>query len=77
MGHVPHFVWKQMVNFFYNMDYDDDLPDEADMSPLQLHAQIFVLADQYDIPGLSTIALKKYPYRCAVSWVPMEFLASI
>jgi speckle-type POZ protein len=77
MGHLPHFVLKQMINFFYNMDYDDDLPDEADMSPLQLHARMFALADQYDIPGLSTIALEKYSSRCAVSWVPMEFLASI
>jgi speckle-type POZ protein len=77
MGHVPHLVLKQMVNFFYNMDYGHDLPDEADISPLQLHAQMFALADQYDILGLGAIALEKYIYRCLESWLPMEFLASI
>jgi hypothetical protein len=66
-----------MVHFFYNLDYDDDLPDGMDMSPLQLHTRMFALADQYDIPSLSTIAVEKYSSRCAASWMPMEFLASV
>lgn len=66
-----------MVAFLYNFDYDNDMPDEPDMSLLQLHARMFALADQYDIPSLGTLALRKYSSRCTVSWNPIEFLGSI
>ncbi|KAF2802865.1 uncharacterized protein BDZ99DRAFT_548055, partial [Mytilinidion resinicola] len=76
MGHVSHVELKKMVSFFYDMDYDDNLPEETDISLLQLHARMFALADEYDIQGLSTIAQEKYSSRCAV-WRPREFLESI
>lgn len=77
MGHVRHIELKKMVAFFYNLDYDNDLPEEADMSLLQLHVRMFALADQYDIPGLSVLAADKYSSRCVVTWRPMEVLTSI
>lgn len=73
---MPHIELKKMVRFFYDMDYDDNLPEETDMSLLQLHARMFALADVYDIPGLRAIAQEKYSSRCAV-WRPREFLESI
>jgi hypothetical protein len=38
---------------------------------------MFALADQYDILDLGNIAVEKYSSRCAASWMPMEFLASV
>ncbi len=73
-----------MVSFFYSMNYDNDMPDEETeqktgprISQLQLHARMFALGDRYDIPGLRDMAVKKYSYRCGVSWAPLEFLESI
>jgi hypothetical protein len=77
MEHISHTELEKMVTFFYNTDYDDDLPDGTELSLLQLHTRMFALADQYEILNLSTIAAKKYCSRCAVSWTPTEFLASI
>jgi hypothetical protein len=77
MGHVPHLELKRIVSFLYNANYDDDLPDGADISPLQLHAQMFSLADQYDISNLDTLAAEKYLSKCTLSWAPLEFLTSI
>ena len=72
-----------MVAFFYTLSYDDDIPKETEketkpyVSPLQLHARMFALGDQYDIQGLKETAVKKYVSRCAVTWIPKEFLESI
>ncbi|CAG5181638.1 uncharacterized protein ALTATR162_LOCUS9784 [Alternaria atra] len=77
MGHVPHLKLKRIVSFLYNANYNDDLPDRADISPLQLHAQMFSLADQYDISNLDTLAAEKYLSKCTLSWAPLEFLTSI
>ena len=66
-----------MVHFFYNLDYDGHPPDGTDMSPLQLHARMFALADHYDVLSLSTITVEKYSSRSAVSCMPIEFLASV
>ena len=76
MEHVRHIELSKMVAFLYDFDYDDDVPDEADMSLLQLHARMFALADQYDVPSLGALSLRKYS-RCTVSWNPIEFLVSI
>jgi hypothetical protein len=46
MDHVSHVHLRKLVGFFYSNDYDEDLPEEADISVLQLHAQMFLLADQ-------------------------------
>lgn len=77
MDHVRNIELSRLVVFLYNFDYDNDLPDELGISLLQLHARMFALADQYDIPDLGTVALRKYYSRCKVSWDPVEFLLSI
>ena len=72
-----------MVNFFYSMDYDDNISEVTEqetgprLSLLQLHARIFTLGDRYDIPGLRDVAVKKYSSRCAVSRDPLELIESI
>ena len=72
-----------MVNFFYNMDYDDDIPEVTEqgngprLSLLQLHARMFALGDRYDIPGLKDVAVKKYSSRCSVCRDPLELIESI
>jgi hypothetical protein len=77
MNHVPYVHLKKMIDFFYSTDYDEDLPEIANTSALQLHAQMFLLADQYDIPGLLFIAAKKFRARCVNSWDALEFLQSM
>lgn len=66
-----------MVHFFYSMDYDDEMPDGVDMSPLQLYTRMFALADLYGISSMSAFAVEKYTSRCDAAWMPTEFLASI
>jgi hypothetical protein len=56
MDHMPHVNLRKMMDFFYHADYKEDPEDTAEISVLQLHAQTFLLADQYDIPGLLSIA---------------------
>ena len=71
-----------MVDFFYRMDYDDDVLEDAEadtQSPsslLQLHARMFALGDRYGIPGLRDVAVKKYSSRCTSSEA-LEFMNSI
>ena len=83
MVDISHLELKKMVQFFYSMSYDDDIPEvteretESLISLLQLHARMFALGDRYDIPGLRDVAVKKYSSRCAVSWKPLEFVESI
>ncbi|PSN58851.1 hypothetical protein BS50DRAFT_538210 [Corynespora cassiicola Philippines] len=77
MEHMSHIELERMVAFFYEADYVEDLPDGAEVSPLQLHVRMFALADQYDIPDLGMIAAKKYSSRCTKPWIPMEFLESV
>lgn len=77
MGHVRYIELKKLVDFFYSSEYDDCLPEDADISLLQLHARMFALADQYDIPGLSNLAAEKYSSRCTASWTPLELIVSL
>ena len=76
MSHVSKYELQQLVRFFYNAEYDDD-SEEAGLSPLQLHARMFSLADQYDVLDLDNLAAEKYRTRCIASWEPLEFLRSI
>jgi hypothetical protein len=76
MNHVNYIELKKLVNFFYDSEYDDCLPEDADLSLLQLHARMFALADQYDIPGLKTLAAEKYSSRCTTSQT-LELLVSL
>jgi hypothetical protein len=59
------------------MDYDGTIPQDADVSVLQLHARMFALADKYEILDLLSVAANKYSARCLTSWEPSEFLSSI
>jgi hypothetical protein len=61
-----------MVNFFYKFNYA-----ETDSNQLQMHIRMFTLADQYDIPRLGTLAVRKYYDECMSSWSPQEFLMCI
>ncbi|OAL42720.1 hypothetical protein IQ07DRAFT_525665, partial [Pyrenochaeta sp. DS3sAY3a] len=71
------FKLENLVEFFYSMDHDEVMPEGTNVSPLQLHAQMFALADRYDISELLSVAAKKYCERCTNSWEPIEFLDSI
>jgi hypothetical protein len=77
LNEVPHLFLEKLVQFFHNMDYDDGIPLDADVSVLQLHARIFALADKYEILDLDSVAANKYSARCLTSWEPSEFLSSI
>ncbi len=80
---MSYLELRKMVDFFYSMSYDDEIPEETEQeaenrfSLLQLHARMFALGDRYDIPGLRDVAVKKYSSRGVASWEPLEFLESI
>jgi len=84
MADMSYTELNKMVNFFYSMNYDDEIPEEETgyetgppISLLQLHARMFALGDRYDIPGLRDMAVKKYSSRAAVPGMPLELLESI
>lgn len=77
MGHVPHHLLERLISFFYNMDYNKAPAESANESTLQLHAHMFALADQYDIPELFSRAKGKYWERCIKAWDSLEFLLSV
>ncbi|KAF3031711.1 hypothetical protein E8E12_002363 [Didymella heteroderae] len=77
MGHVPYRLLERLISFFYNMEYDEAPADSSSESTLQLHAQMFALADEYDIPELLLRAERKYWERCIKAWDSLEFLLSV
>lgn len=76
MGHVPHHLLERLISFIYNMDYDEAPVESANKSTLQLHAQMFALADQYDIPELFSRAKGNYWERYIKAWDSLEFQSS-
>jgi hypothetical protein len=74
---MPYVQLEKLVQFFYSLDYDETIPVEVDVSSYQLHAQMFALADLYDIPELLSVAAHKYLARCHNVWKPLELLSSI
>jgi speckle-type POZ protein len=68
---------EKLVQFFYSLDYSDEVPEDSGLSPLQLHAKMFGLADEYIIPELLPVAASKYSAWCLESWEPLVFLTSI
>ncbi|KAL5394092.1 hypothetical protein PMIN02_005289 [Paraphaeosphaeria minitans] len=77
LGHVPYEHLARMVEFFYHMDYSEKLPEGTQESTLGLHAQMFALADQYEIPALLSMSEAKYSERCVKAWEPLDFLSSV
>ena len=77
LNDVPFLMLDKLVQFFYSMDYDDILPENADVFLLKLHAKMFALADRFEIPDLLSVVANKYSFRCLTSWEPLEFLSSI
>ena len=73
----------KLVDFFYHMDYIDDLGETHNqqeggcVSLHQFHAHMFAYGDRYDIPALRHVAAQKYSTRCSMSWYPAECLGSI
>jgi hypothetical protein len=47
-----------MVKFFYTFDYT--APEHSEISPLDLHARVYTIADKYEVLGLKSIALAKF-----------------
>jgi hypothetical protein len=74
---VNILLLHKLVQIFYSIDYDEAIPDDSDVSVLQLHAKMFALADKYEIIDLLSVAADKYSARCLTFWEPSEFLSSI
>jgi len=79
MVDIANFELMKMVQFFYNMDYDDEVKgiEGKDISRLQVHVRMFAIGDKFDIPVLRSLAAEKYGNRCSLSWNDLEFLGSI
>ncbi|KAL6714137.1 hypothetical protein ACLMJK_008631 [Lecanora helva] len=57
---------KRMLQFCYGIDYDGVMgPDEpgSQVTPARLNAEIYVLADKYDVKGLKSVAAAKFTER--------------
>jgi speckle-type POZ protein len=65
-----------MLTFLYTADYDLDT-DRSDSLPLQLHAQMYSLADKYQIPALMQLATKKYKQVLQIKPTFKDYFLSI
>lgn len=69
------------MQFFYFGDYPDPSNDqeneEAPLSALELHAEMYAIGDKYQAPGLSRLAVQKYKDRLKSSWTQKDLLRSI
>lgn len=73
---------KRMIDFFYVMDYDEEVvtPEGAEcglLSGLQVHARMFALADKYNIHELRALSAAKYSSKFKEASSPLEFLDSV
>lgn len=53
---------ESMVRFFYIGDYDDTIKAASigTLTALVLNTKVYILADQWDVPGLKALAVEKY-----------------
>lgn len=70
------FMINLMLIFLYTADYEIETEDRR-LTPLQLHAQMYSLADKYSIGSLMELAV--YKYRDALEHSPDmdDYLSSI
>ncbi|MCJ1468014.1 hypothetical protein MMC07_006640 [Pseudocyphellaria aurata] len=58
--HDLHLV-ARMIEYFYSGTYDDPTDEDTSIgSRLILHAEMFALADKYDVPGLGEKAIQYF-----------------
>lgn len=62
---------KNLVHFLYNGNY---FYDSSPAKCYNTHAQLFVLADKYDIPALAKVALGFFRICCKNRWNSLAFL---
>lgn len=80
-------VVRKMLDYLYTGDYSDPCDESPtnespktpvlSVSPLQLHAQLFALGDQYIIPELCDVAAEKYLSRIVNQFEPLEYFDSL
>jgi hypothetical protein len=57
---------EPMVNFFYT--FDCTTPEGSEISPLDLHARVYTIADKYEVLGLKSVALAKFKAGLVASY---------
>ncbi|EME84715.1 uncharacterized protein MYCFIDRAFT_6915, partial [Pseudocercospora fijiensis CIRAD86] len=75
----PHAV-HAMLSFIYQCDYDDAGPDmecDAGMPPILLNVGVAVIAHKYDLPELSSLALRKFTNRAQTEWRSQKFARAV
>lgn len=62
-------------------NHQDDADTEGfapgDLGPLLLHARVYAVAEQYDMPDLKTLAKEKYEESVGRNWNSASFVASL
>lgn len=53
---------RRMMRYFYVLDYDDQ--DDGALSDLEVNAQMYAMADQFNANGLKNVAAAKFARRC-------------
>lgn len=75
-------IVEKMLEFLYTGDYVENSNEPENestlpISALELHAQLFALADKYNIRQLCDLAAERYISRLKSSSDPLEYLESI
>jgi hypothetical protein len=72
---------QALLKFSYLSTYEIPSPDDPDsedsLSPFQFHAEMYQLADKYDITDLASLAKKNYNALLTQSWDASSFLDSL
>jgi hypothetical protein len=77
-----------MLSFFYTSDYDKSaIPLASTTTPtksstgkdLQLHVNVYIIAEKYDVPALKVVAANKYKECLGADWgsISTSFVATL
>jgi len=70
-------VVDAMLRFMYHFNYDEGSFLQARSSPMVFHAEVYGIADKYDIPFLATYAKEKFKEAISTGWDKEDFPQAI
>lgn len=76
-------VIAKMIEYLYTSNYKSDTASEEEkkqgqgLSEMRLHAELYGVADKYNLPSLANFAKSSYIATTVNSWDPSDFLESI
>ncbi|QVM07886.1 hypothetical protein D8B26_002583 [Coccidioides posadasii str. Silveira] len=73
LGEVDPSAVEAMIHFMYGIDYDSSGSSRGRVSPLFFNAQIYALAEEYEVQKLKELAKEKFATSVRACWDMDDF----